>query len=304
MASGFPCWSIIIIFFILLVLTIAQPCSGSGRMIYESEWKEEDRDYVKHDGDVGDHDQKKAIEINGHDRPSSQMDPSVNIFVTINTLEIGKRMRLYFNSKDPSISPHLLPREETDSIPFSSSKLPYLLEFFSLSATSPQAKSMAYTLKECEDADAVKEEVKFCATSLESMLDSLQTIFGSNPHLKVLTTRFKTKLPATLLQNYTILEAPKEIFGAKMVACHTMPYPYAVFFCHGGGESGWNRVFEVSLGGDNGESVEAVVVCHMNTSEWDPDHASFRLLNVQPRTCPVCHVLPLDDLVWVQPIIY
>jgi hypothetical protein len=89
----------------------------------------------------------------------------------------------------------------------------------------------------------------------------------------------------------------KEISAPKMIACHTMPYPYAVFYCHC--QESEHRVFEVSLGGVNEEAVQAAAVCHMDTSRWDPDHVSFRVLKVEPRTSPVCHFFPADNLVWV-----
>lgn len=82
-----------------------------------------------------------------------------------------------------------------------------------------------------------------------------------------------------------------------MVACHSFPYPYAVFHCHS--QEGENRVYRVLLGGDNGDRVEAVVVCHMDTSKWDSDHVSFQVLGIEAGSSPVCHVFPACDLVWV-----
>ncbi|GAV73730.1 BURP domain-containing protein [Cephalotus follicularis] len=223
------------------------------------------------------------------------MDPSLNVFFTLNDLKLGKVMPIYFSNKNFSTSPRLLTSEESNSIPFSLSQLPYLLQFFSFSKDSPQAKAMEYTLKQCAQ-EPIKGETKFCATSLESMLDFTQDVFGLDTQLKALTTTLLIK-PTVLLQNYTILDVPKEIFAPKMIACHTMPYPYSVFYCHG--QETENRLFEISLGGDNGERVVAAAVCHMDTSQWDRDHVSFRILNIEPGTSPVCHFFPTDNLVWV-----
>lgn len=233
-----------------------------------------------------------------HAHPSSHMDHmdrSVLVFFTLNDLKVGKSMPIYFPKKDPSKSPHFLPRDEADSIPFSLKELPNLLQLFSFLQDSPQAKAMEATLRECE-TDAIKGETKFCATSLESMLDFARSIFGLNSRFKILTTAYLTK-SSTLFQNYTILQTPQQISAPTMVACHSVPYPYAVLYCHS--QETENKVFKVSLGGENGDRVEAVVVCHMDTSQWSRNHVSFRVLGVEPGTAGVCHFFPADNFVLV-----
>lgn len=154
---------------------------------------------------------------------------------------------------------------------------------------------MENTLSLCE-IEPIKGETKFCATSLESMLDFARSAFGLESSFGVVTTTFLNKSSATF-QNYTILEMPKEILAPKMVACHTMPYPYAVYYCHY--QESENKVYKISLGGENGDGVDAVAVCHMDTSHWSRNHASFRVLRIEPGTLPVCHFFPADHLVWV-----
>nr|QKI29407.1 BURP domain-containing protein 27 [Populus davidiana x Populus alba var. pyramidalis] len=154
---------------------------------------------------------------------------------------------------------------------------------------------MEYTLTQCEAAP-MEGETKFCATSLESMLDFAQATFGMDTQVKALTTNHLRKSVAPL-QNYTLLEEPEEILAPKMIGCHTMPYPYVVYYCHS--QEGGNRLFEISLGGEHGDRVQATGVCHMDTSKWDPDNPSFRVLKIKPGTAPVCHVFPADNIVWV-----
>lgn len=256
-----------------------------------------------HHDDVADpnnHTQKLRNHEHGHS--SSHMDhidPELKVFFLTNALKVGKSMPIYFSKKDLSASPRLLPREEADSIPFSASKLPYLLEYFSFSKSSPQAQAIEYTLRQCE-LKPIKGETRLCATSLESMVEFVRSVFGSDAQFRVLTTTHLTNTSTTtttLLQNYTILETPKEMFAPRMIACHTLPYPYAVFYCHA--QESKNKVFEISLSGDDGERVEAAAVCHMDTSQWDSDHAAFRVLNIEPGTSPICHFFPEDNLVWV-----
>lgn len=254
--------------------------------------------------DHGHHIQKLRNHEHGHS--SSHMDhtdPALNVFFTTNDLVVGKTMPIYFPRNDLSASPRLLPREEADSIPFSASQIQYLLDYFSFSKGSPQAKAIEYTLRQCE-LEPIKGETRFCATSLESMLEFARDIFGFDARFRVLTTTHITN-STILLQNYTILETPKQIFAPKMIACHTMPYPYAVFYCHNQesknnhNQESKNNVFEISLGSENGDRVEAAAVCHMDTSRWDRDHAAFSVLKIEPGTSPVCHFFPADNLVWV-----
>lgn len=98
------------------------------------------------------------------------------------------------------------------------------------------------------------------------------------------------------LQNYRVLETPKEIKSFRKVACHPMPYPYAVFFCQYDEDSSETRVFKVSMIGENTkDKVDAAAVCHM-------DSASAALLNLTDKQgkSPMCHFFSAGDLSWVQ----
>ncbi|KAK7257934.1 hypothetical protein RIF29_32267 [Crotalaria pallida] len=224
------------------------------------------------------------------------IDPSLMVFFTLKDLNVGKRMPIYFPKRDPATSPKLWPREKSDSLPFSLNQLPYLLKLFSFSPNSPQAKAMEDTLRECE-SEPIKGEVKFCATSYESMLEFTQSMLGlTTTHIQAFSTSHKTKSSVTF-QNYTFLENIVEIQAPKMVACHTMPYPYAVFYCHS--QESENKVYKISLVGDNGDKVEAMVVCHLDTSQWGASHISFQVLGVKPGSSSVCHFFPADNLIWV-----
>ncbi|EEF50859.1 BURP domain-containing protein BNM2A [Ricinus communis] len=241
-----------------------------------------------------DHQVHAHAHANSKSSHMDHMDPSLIVFFTLNDLKVGKKMPIFFPMKDSSTST-LLPRDEADSIPFSSKQLPHLLQFFSFSEDSPQAKAMQNTLRECE-VKPIKGETKHCATSAESMLDYVRETLGLNTQFEVLSTTHIIK-SSTLLDNYTILEEPKEIPVPKMVACHTLPYPYTVFYCHS--QQTENKVFVVSLAGEHGGRVDAVAVCHMDTSQWSRDHASFRVLGIEPGSSHVCHFFRGDNFVYV-----
>ncbi|KAI7758271.1 hypothetical protein M8C21_003617, partial [Ambrosia artemisiifolia] len=158
------------------------------------------------------------------------LDPALNVFFHVNDLYLGKKMPIYFAVNDPLTTPRLLTKEQSDSIPFSSKRLAYLLELISLAEGSPQAIAMEQTLKQCE-LEATPGETRFCASSLESILDLTRGILGM-VKLKALTTNIHN-MSNTLLQEYTFLKEPMEINVSDMVACHTMAYPYTVYYCHG-----------------------------------------------------------------------
>ncbi|KAG5609097.1 hypothetical protein H5410_020378 [Solanum commersonii] len=120
--------------------------------------------------------------------------------------------------------------------------------------------------------------------------------------IKALTT-ITTHDISPLLRRYTILDTPQQITTPKMVACHLLSSPDAVFYCHHTIDNKI-KVFKVSLGRINEANgdrlVEAMVVCHLDTSEWNPSHESFRSLGVLPGTSPICHFFTSsNDLVWI-----
>ncbi|PWA46747.1 BURP domain-containing protein [Artemisia annua] len=222
------------------------------------------------------------------------LDPALSDFFRVGDLYLGKKMPIYFEAKGDSNPTHLLSQDEANSIPFSSSRLPYLLEFFSISNSSPQAKAMETTLHECEHK-LDKSEFKFCATSLESMIDMTLGVFGKVKP-KVLTTKIFSS-NHTFFQSYTFVKKPLEIYASKMVACHPMSYPYKVYYCHGH-KAHTDRLFKIALRGENGERVDAISVCHMDTSMYDRDHVAFRVLGGQPGY-PICHFLQANHLAWI-----
>lgn len=264
----------------------------------------------KHDGD--DHqniDHVERLRMKGAEHMNlhaHNINPSSSLFFNLNDLEVGKTIPLHFSKKLTSSS-HFLPRDEADSIPFSLKQLPSLVKLFSFPQGSKQAKAMEDTLRACE-CPPIKGETKFCATSMESMLDFALRIFkldnsGDENHPIPLTSSFHSatsysETSITSFQNYTIMERPREVLTSKMIGCHTMPYPYIVFHCHT--QEGGSKVYEILFRGENGDILDAVAACHLDTSDWDPNHVSFRVLGIEPGN-PVCHIFPPHgNLLWVH----
>ncbi|KAL4560373.1 hypothetical protein LXL04_032523 [Taraxacum kok-saghyz] len=145
-------------------------------------------------------------------------------------------------------------------------------------------------MNECEDK-GIEGEEKYCATSLESMVDFSTSKLGKK--VKAISTEVNTN-ESTPLQTYKI-EGAKKLAADKAVVCHKHNYAYAVFYCH---KTVSTRVNIVSLVGVDGTKAKAVAVCHTDTSRWNPEHLAFQVLKVKPGSVPVCHFLPQNHVVW------
>nr|GEW40335.1 hypothetical protein [Tanacetum cinerariifolium] len=233
----------------------------------------------------------------GHHSSSSAnpKDPQLMVFYMLPDLKVGKVMPIHFPNRHLSPS-QLLSKQEADNIPFSLTEFPNLLRLFSFRQGSPQAIAMENTLEECE-VKPIKGETKFCATSMESVHEFARDIFGFDTQFKTMNTTHLKNPPSGLLQNYKVIEISQNIPSPKLVACHTMPYPYAVFYCHS--QESENKVLMVSLEGEDGDMVEALSVCHMDTSHWSRNHVSFGVLGVEPGMTSVCHFFPSDHFVFI-----
>uniref|UniRef100_A0A5B7BKH7 Putative dehydration-responsive protein RD22 n=1 Tax=Davidia involucrata TaxID=16924 RepID=A0A5B7BKH7_DAVIN len=217
-------------------------------------------------------------------------NPNVALFFTEKDLSTVKRtMTLHFTKTTNAAS--FLPRQVAESIPFSSSKLPEILNHFSVKPDSMEAAIIKQTIKECEEP-GIKGEDKYCATSLESMVDFSTTKLGKN--VEALSTDVEKE--ETPMQEYSIVGVKKMGSEKSSVVCHKQNYAYAVFYCH---KTDTTKAYLVSLVGADGTKAKAVAVCHTDTSAWNPKHLAFQVLKVKPGTVPVCHFLPEDHIVWV-----
>ncbi|KAK8544677.1 hypothetical protein V6N13_045757 [Hibiscus sabdariffa] len=235
-----------------------------------------------------------VLRLPGTEQKVEEEDDTVKVFAVIKDIAVGKTIPIYFPYvKDPSVY-EFFPREQTRNIPLSSAALPHLLRFFSFSSDSPQALAMRQALDSCETMPP-KGEVKQCATSLESLFDFARSVFGPESGQPRIVRSSPVSKSTPPLQNYTVTES-KEIATGRILPCHYKPYPYALYYCHFQ-QSSEDKVFMVSLVGDDGERVDAVLICHLDTSGWDADHISFRLLGSKPGVSEVCHFFPALDLV-------
>ncbi|XP_026441473.1 BURP domain-containing protein 3-like [Papaver somniferum] len=191
-----------------------------------------------------------------------------------------------------------LPQKLSKVTPFSSNKMPEILNQFAISPNSEEAEIINEIIIDCEEP-AIENEEKYCATSLESMVEYVTSKFGKN--VNVLTTEIssdKAQRTGSKKQQYVVSSGVRKIVSDNLVACHSLPYPYAVFFCHAT-SAHTTQAYVVPLVGADGTKIKATTVCHKETSKWDPDHVAFQVLKVKPGTIvPICHFLGEDNIVW------
>ncbi|KAJ7948537.1 BURP domain protein RD22 [Quillaja saponaria] len=202
-------------------------------------------------------------------------------------LHPGKKMTLLFTMGENEAT--FLPYKDAQSIPFSSDKLPEIFKTFSVEAESMEAERLKYTVEVCEKP-GIKGEDKYCATSLESLIDYTVSKLGKN--VQVLTTEIEKE---TKKQQYNIVKGVQKV-GDRAVVCHKLNYAYAVFYCH---EIEATTVYTVPLVAADETKTKAVAVCHANTDRWNRKHLAFQELQVKPGTVPVCHFLVPNTLIWV-----
>ncbi|KAF2538669.1 hypothetical protein F2Q68_00018851 [Brassica cretica] len=220
-------------------------------------------------------------------------DPKAALFFLEKDMVPGKEMNLRFSAEDGyDGKTSFLPRGEAETMPFESEKFSEILKTFSVKPGSGEAEMMKKTIEECE-AKRVGGEEKYCATSLESMVDFSVSKLGKD-HVRAVSTEVAQKNAP--MQRYIIAAAGvKKLSDDKSVVCHKQKYPFAVFYCH---KAMMTSVYAVPLEGENGLRAKAVAVCHKNTSAWNPNHLAFKVLKVKPGTVPVCHFLPETHVVW------
>ncbi|KAL5215868.1 hypothetical protein ABZP36_007269, partial [Zizania latifolia] len=220
-------------------------------------------------------------------------DPSMALFFLEKNLQHGKKITLHL--KNMMAGTKFLPRDEADAIPFSSKELPKIFSRFAVRPGSDDAAEMRRTVLTCEQP-ANTGEKKVCTTSLESMVDFVTSSFGSI-NLNAASTVVVSKQMESRAQEYNVRSVRRMARSGQLIACHPESYMYAVFLCH---LTEATRAYTASLVGEDGTAVEAVAVCHTDTSEWNPQHASFQLLGVKPGTVPVCHFVQPDAVVWTR----
>ncbi|KAJ3677573.1 hypothetical protein LUZ60_003297 [Juncus effusus] len=219
----------------------------------------------------------------------SKHDIKTSVYFLEDSLFPGSKNTFVFH---PSSSKQtFLPRKTAESIPFSLKDLPTILSRLSINPNSIQAREITRTLRSCE-APTIRNEVKSCATSLESMIEFAMSALETHDVTVRSSNLPKSGLPE---QEYTVSDVRELGEVANYMACHEERYPYAVYMCHTMGPS---RSYVATMSAKDGTTIDLVSICHLDTSPWNPNHVAFQVLNVKPGDGSVCHIMPYGHIFW------
>jgi hypothetical protein len=192
-----------------------------------------------------------------------------------------------------------LPGAVADTLPaLKASNLPKLLQAFNIREGTEMASSMKTTISYCEGIANLTPEEKpaSCPTSEKAMTKFVSSLLGQNVELltsTVISAKASAVSGPVTVVDYHTHSADIE---ATPVVCHSVPFPSQVYYCHMLSKT---RVLQATLEAAEGGRINAVAICHLDTSWWSPKHPAFAALNVQPGT-EVCHWAAESTLVWVH----
>jgi BURP domain len=87
---------------------------------------------------------------------------------------------------------------------------------------------MEKVLSACE-RPPMKDEKKFCTTSIESMIDNLISLLGTHNLQVISTTTNGTHKSMAFNITSRIKKFPAQ---DRVVICHPLPYPQMMYYCH------------------------------------------------------------------------
>jgi len=193
------------------------------------------------------------------------------------------------------INPPFLRHEALKHIPFSPRNITSIIDMFA-PASLTMIDDISFALHQCENPaeQAINGEKFGCAASIESYLEFIVSTLGTSQ-----VRAFSADVPkeGIVSQRYTTASVRLLTHSQSVLVCHDMPYPYKVLYCH---MSFPTRAYQVKLISEaHGSSMDALAVCHLNTSSWNPEHAFFKLKHVKPGQTTACHYLNRGSMVWV-----
>ncbi|CAN6329768.1 unnamed protein product [Urochloa humidicola] len=222
------------------------------------------------------------------------------LFFHEDQVRVGTTMTVSFS---PAAVPAILPHTAAAKVPFGNLTDDDVAAMFHIAPGSSMISQVADTLRACQQAAPPHShgggERHACATSLEDIvraaMRTLGTVAGSGGGVWMAASEIpRGGLP---LQPYAV-EAVAELDGDRHVACHDEPYPYAVFRCHKIGLS-MTKAYVVSLRGlRGGPKVDMAVICHLDTSDWNPAYPAFEIMHTKPGESSVCHFMPYANLLF------
>ncbi|RLN36004.1 BURP domain-containing protein 14-like [Panicum miliaceum] len=228
-----------------------------------------------------------AAMVPGHVQPKWSPEPGK--FFRERDLMMGNRMPM------PDIAdkmPHraFLPRDIATKIPFEEGAVSAL---FGAAPGTAMRQVVASTVAECARAPS-RGETKRCATSAEDVVDFAVEMLGSS------SVAVRSMEAAAGGGRDVRLGRIAGVAGGavtRSVSCHQSLFPYLVYYCHSVPRV---RLYEADiLDVDSNRKINhGVAICHLDTSDWSPNHGAFVALGGKPGEIEVCHWIFQGDMTW------
>ncbi|XP_024315546.1 BURP domain-containing protein 4 isoform X2 [Brachypodium distachyon] len=177
---------------------------------------------------------------------------------------------------------HVPKSENSFSTPLELKYLGTILSIFKIQHNSVKAKQIANTFRSC-GGPGDKGETHKCFLSRSEMATFASEALGISHPRAAITIIHGEENPSS---RYVVAAISQ--MGSDVVACHLMPFPYELFYCHRPRNV---LSLRVQLKGADSTmvGVTAIVMCHMDTSNWDKEY--FDLLGGELAE-PICHYMP------------
>uniref|UniRef100_A0A0D9XCK6 BURP domain-containing protein n=1 Tax=Leersia perrieri TaxID=77586 RepID=A0A0D9XCK6_9ORYZ len=215
--------------------------------------------------------------------------PEPGKFFRESDLVAGNRMPMP-DIADKTPARAFLPRDIAAKIPFDAAAVS---ELFGAAEGTAMRRVVTSTVAECARPPS-RGETKRCATSAEDMVDfAVEMLGGDNVAVRA------TESTAGGGGDVRIGRVAGVAGGnvTRSVSCHQSLFPYLVYYCHSVPSV---RVYEADiLAVDSNQKINhGVAICHLDTSDWSPNHGAFIALGGKPGENEVCHWIFQGDMTW------
>lgn len=227
--------------------------------------------------------------------PSSTPAGVVGLFFRERDMKVGKVLTV---AMPPLVPGGFLPEEFAKKLPPFGDFRKTIAQF-NISPTSDEASDIRNTLLDCAEP-LISGEQKACATSLEAVVETAVGLLQTRARAVSVAA---SALPESGLPHRAyMLRSVRQLGNSRLVACHTRPYPYALYMCHRTKRSqAYMMVIQGNVDGGD-QTIAMAAVCHRDTSSWTPSHPAFKALGKHPGGDAICHFLPYGDLLFTDKV--
>lgn len=213
------------------------------------------------------------------------------------SLQVGSKVSLAMNLRSPFPTRRFLPKEISKSLPtLKIENLAKLLSTFHIRPNTPMATIIGTATYLCGNP-AMPMEERACHTSFEGMAQFATSKLGANNIRILATTRALAEASIPTVVKVVGFHKRSIAEGKRVVICHDLMFPSALTYCHA---VQGTKVVQVSLETESvaRNQINAVAICHLNTTNWLSRHPVFAALNITKGE-EACHFLTEGDIVWV-----